>query len=154
MRLIDADKLAAILEDMEEKAADETENDGSDGTTRIVCPVRTTTREMLDLIADQPTVEAVPSCTLEDGVVCSPYGPHDPLAVTMTVAEWNDVRHTLEDAANVFRARALSWRYSCQDKKMGAENAASYEEAALHMDRLAKIIDCTIFPPLQKPENE
>lgn len=56
MRMIDADKLAAILEDMEEKAADGTENDGSDGTTRIIHPVHTTTSEMLDLIANQPTL--------------------------------------------------------------------------------------------------
>jgi hypothetical protein len=95
-----------------------------------------------------------PFCTLEDGVVCSPYAPHEPLAVTMTVAEWNDVRHTLEDAANGFRARALSWRYSCQDKKMGAENAACYEDAALHLDRLAQIIDSAIYPPLPKPDTE
>jgi hypothetical protein len=54
--MIDGDKLAAILEDIEEKAADGTENDGTDGTTRIVHPVRTTTSEMLDLIADQPTL--------------------------------------------------------------------------------------------------
>lgn len=64
MRMIDADKLATILEDIEEKAADGTENDGTDGTTRIVHPVRTTTSEMLDLIADQPTLgsDCGPGC--------------------------------------------------------------------------------------------
>ena len=61
MRLIDADALAAILEDWEEKATDGTENDGTDGTTRIVHAVQTTTQEMLDLIADQPTAAALPA---------------------------------------------------------------------------------------------
>lgn len=60
MRPIDADKVTEILERIEENAADETENNGEDGTTRIVEPVRTTTREMLDLINDMPTVEAEP----------------------------------------------------------------------------------------------
>ena len=58
MRLIDADALASVLEEWEEKACDRTENDGSDGTTRVLQPVPTTTREMIDLIADQPTIEA------------------------------------------------------------------------------------------------
>ena len=45
MRLIDADKLAAVLEDWEEKEADGTENDGTDGTTRILHAVQTNTRK-------------------------------------------------------------------------------------------------------------
>lgn len=61
MRLIDADALAAILEGWEEKAADGTENDGTDGTTRILHAVQTTTQEMLDLIANQPTAAALPA---------------------------------------------------------------------------------------------
>lgn len=60
MRLIDADALSSILEEWEEKACDGTENDGSDGTTRVLHPVPTTTREMIDLIAEQPTIEADP----------------------------------------------------------------------------------------------
>ena len=56
-RLIDADALSSILEEWEEKACDGTENDGSDGTTRVLHPVPTTTREMIDLIANQPTME-------------------------------------------------------------------------------------------------
>ena len=55
-RMIDADNLTHILEEWEEKACDGTENDGSDGTTRVLHPVPTTTREMIDLIADQPTI--------------------------------------------------------------------------------------------------
>lgn len=61
MRQIDADALAAILEDMEATACDGTENDGTDGTTRIEYPVPLTTREMLDLIADQPTLAPAPA---------------------------------------------------------------------------------------------
>ena len=59
-RLIDADALTSILEEWEEKACDGTENDGSDGTTRVLHPVPTTTREMIDLIADQPTIAPAP----------------------------------------------------------------------------------------------
>ena len=59
-RLIDADALTSILEEWEEKACDGTENDGSDGTTRVLHSVPTTTREMIDLIADQTTIEAEP----------------------------------------------------------------------------------------------
>lgn len=60
MRPIDADTVIIILESIEENATDGTENDGTDGTTRIVEPVRTTTREMMDLINDMPTMEAEP----------------------------------------------------------------------------------------------
>ena len=56
-RPIDADALSSILEEWEEKACDGTENDGSDGTTRVLHHVPTTTREMIDLIANQPTME-------------------------------------------------------------------------------------------------
>lgn len=56
-RLIDANALTSILEEWEEKACDGTENDGSDGTTRVLQPVPTTTSEMIDLIAEQPTIE-------------------------------------------------------------------------------------------------
>ncbi len=59
-RLIDADVLTSILEDWEEKACDGTENDGSDGTTRVLHPVPTTMREVIDLIADQPTISPAP----------------------------------------------------------------------------------------------
>lgn len=59
-RLIDADALTSILEEWEEKACDGTENDGSDGTTRVLYYVPTTTAEMIDLIAAQPTIEAEP----------------------------------------------------------------------------------------------
>lgn len=60
MRPIDGDKLYEILESIEEIAADETENNGEDGTTRILCPVPMTTRTMQDLVNDMPTVEAEP----------------------------------------------------------------------------------------------
>lgn len=56
MRLIDADALEAILNNWEEKEADRTENDGSDGTTRIVHPVETDMDEMINLISMQPTI--------------------------------------------------------------------------------------------------
>lgn len=56
MRKIDADALVAVLEEMQSAACDGTENDGSDGTTRIEYPVQITTQEMIDLIASQPTV--------------------------------------------------------------------------------------------------
>lgn len=59
-RPIDADVVTSILEEWEEKACDGTENDGSDCTTRVLHPVPTTTREMIDLIAEQPTIEAEP----------------------------------------------------------------------------------------------
>lgn len=59
-RLIDADVLVSILNEWENLACDGTEDDGSDGTTRVLHPVPTTTSEMIDLIADQPTIEALP----------------------------------------------------------------------------------------------
>ena len=70
MRQIDADKLYEILENIEENAAAETENNGEDGTTRILLPVAITTREMQDLINDQPTVEAAPVAATSDCETC------------------------------------------------------------------------------------
>lgn len=57
-RLIDADVLIDTLDEWEENAVFGTENDGTDGTTMILSPVPTTTREMQDLIGMQPTVDA------------------------------------------------------------------------------------------------
>lgn len=59
-RTIDADALTSVLEKWEEQVCDGTENDGSDGTTRVLHPVPTTTREVIDLIADQPTIDPTP----------------------------------------------------------------------------------------------
>lgn len=98
--------------------------------------------------------DCTPVCTLEDGVMCSPYAPQDQVAVTMTAEDWGKVLHSLEDAANSHRARATSWRCSCNDKKMGAETAARYEYGAQDLERLAKNIDSTIYPMPPKPETE
>lgn len=57
MKVISVDKLTEILENIQENAADETENNGEDGTTRIVYPAAMTTQEMIDLVNDLPTVE-------------------------------------------------------------------------------------------------
>lgn len=57
--MIDRGALCSILEGMEAEACNGTENDGSDGTTRVEYPVPVTTSEMLDLIAAQPAVELV-----------------------------------------------------------------------------------------------
>lgn len=57
--MIERAALCSILEDMEAQACNGTENDGSDGTTRVEYPVPITTSEMLDLIAAQPAVELV-----------------------------------------------------------------------------------------------
>ena len=67
--LIDRAALIRMLEDMEAQACDGTENDGTDGTTRIEYPVPTTTREMMDLIAAQPDVGVLYEIR-KDGVVC------------------------------------------------------------------------------------
>ncbi len=55
--MIERAALVRILEDMEAEACNGTENDGTDGTTRVEYPVPITTSEMLDLIAAQPAVE-------------------------------------------------------------------------------------------------
>ena len=57
--MIERAALCSILEDMEAEACNGTENDGTDGTTRVEYPVPVTTSEMLDLIAAQPAVELV-----------------------------------------------------------------------------------------------
>ena len=74
--LISLDALLFILENMEETACDGGENDGTDGTTRILEPVPTTTREMIDLIADLPTVDLVycQHCEYWEGTESSPCG--------------------------------------------------------------------------------
>lgn len=55
--VIERDALARILEDMEAQACDGTENDGTDGTTRIEYPVPITTQDVLGLIAELPAEE-------------------------------------------------------------------------------------------------
>ena len=55
--MIDRAALVRALEEIEAEACDGTENDGSDGTTRVEYPVPITTREVVDLIANLEAVE-------------------------------------------------------------------------------------------------
>lgn len=57
--MIERAALVRVLEDMQAEACNGTENDGTDGTTRVEYPAPITTSEMLDLIAAQPAVELV-----------------------------------------------------------------------------------------------
>lgn len=80
-------------------------------------------------------------------MLCVDIDPQAAVAISLTPAEWNTVRHCLQDIADSHRAMVINWRDFCNDKKVGAETAARYEIAAAELDRLAKIIEDTLCPP-------
>ena len=123
-RTIDADAVTSILEEWEEQACDGTENDGSDGTTRVLHPVPTTTREMIDLIADQPTIEAEP---VKHGRWVDRYGGKyaNPLYECSECKKKPLYRHKVDDLGNEYFIPELSDFCPHCGAKMdgGAENA-------------------------------
>lgn len=55
--MIERAALIRAMEEIQAAACDGTENDGSDGTTRVEYPVPITTQEVVDLIANLEAVE-------------------------------------------------------------------------------------------------
>lgn len=74
------------------------------------------------------------------------YNPQEPVAVALTLEEWETVRHWLQYGADYHNAKMQEWLAVCNDKKMGAAHAARHEKAAAQAEAVRKIIDAVLYP--------
>jgi hypothetical protein len=98
---------------------------------------------------------AEPTCTEERSATCDVihnttppppklWNPQELVAVTMTREQWRAVAAWLAYGEDWNTCRMIWWRDFCDDRKMGAENAAKYKAAALQAENLRQIIEETM----------
>lgn len=80
------------------------------------------------------------------------YNPAEPVAITLTMEQWQTVLHWLQYGADYHDAKRHEWLAVCNDKRMAAAKAAEHEKAAAKAESLCKIIEAQIYPP--PPETE
>lgn len=69
------------------------------------------------------------------------YDPQEPLAITLTMRQWQTVQLCLECYALDQHAKRTWWETCCADGRMGAETAARYEVGAKAAEEItAKIV--------------
>jgi hypothetical protein len=81
------------------------------------------------------------------------HNPQEPVAITLTMEQWDDVLHWLTYGGDYHRAKMQEWLHNCVDKKMARTKAAEHQKAAAVADNLRKIIEETLRPT-PKPETE
>lgn len=69
------------------------------------------------------------------------WDPQEAVAVTMTREQWQAAISWLSYGADWNHARMIWWRDCCDDKRFGAEQAATYEAAMRQAENLCKIIE-------------
>lgn len=69
------------------------------------------------------------------------WNPQEPVPVTLTREQWQDVSGFMKYCADWCHAKMLWWRDFCADKKMGAEKAAKYEADVQKYETLSKVIE-------------
>lgn len=73
------------------------------------------------------------------------YDPQEPLAITLTMDQWQTVQLTLREYAGDQRAKMTWWETCCKDPKMGAETAALYELGANKAEEIHAEIEAAIL---------
>ena len=70
----------------------------------------------------------------------------------MTRGQWHQVMRWLSYGVDWNAARLAWWTMCCDDKELGVETAAKYEEAMRLAESLRKIIEDTLWPPAEQTE--
>lgn len=73
------------------------------------------------------------------------YDPQEPLAITLTMDQWQMVQLSLREYAGAANASMVWWRDFCADKRLGATTAANYEKAANEAEAVRAQIEATIM---------
>lgn len=81
------------------------------------------------------------------------YDPDEPVAITLTVREWETVRHWLEYGGDYHAAKKWECLGNIHDQALAHKMAADHEKEGAKAERLAKIIEDTLCPP-QQPQTE
>jgi hypothetical protein len=82
------------------------------------------------------------------------YTPAEPVAITMTMGQWQTVLHWLQYGADYHHAKMHEWRAVCHDKEMGAAKAAQHEKEAAEAAALHKIIEQAIVEDSANEKSE
>ncbi len=82
-----------------------------------------------------------------------PYNPAEPVAITLTVAEWDTVLHWLQYGGDYHAAKKWECLCNIKDKATAGRQAAEHEKAAAEAERLYKIIEGVLYPA-PPPETE
>lgn len=81
------------------------------------------------------------------------YNPLEPVAVTMTVAEWESVLHWLDYGRCYHDAKKWECLCNIKDKAIAGRQATEHEKAGAEAERIYKIINATLYQAPQ-PETE
>lgn len=82
------------------------------------------------------------------------HGPEEPVAITMTVAEWEAVRHWLTYGADYHHAKSEEWLANCADKELAQQLDEIHKSYAARAESLAKIIEAALHPAPPPKETE
>lgn len=74
------------------------------------------------------------------------YNPAEPITITLTMEQWQTVRHWLKSGTDYHRAKKYEFLAYCKDKPTAAQLAAQHEKAAAEAEALRKIIEAIIEP--------
>lgn len=78
------------------------------------------------------------------------WDPQAAVAVSMTLGQWDTVIAWLKYGADWNHAKMTWWRMCCDDKRAGAETAASYESSMIKAETILAIIEDVLYPPAEK----
>jgi hypothetical protein len=74
-----------------------------------------------------------------------PYNPAEPVAITLTVAEWETVQHWLQYGIDYHKCKRAETLANCKDHRMAAQLVAVHEAAADRAETVWKIIEAAIM---------
>lgn len=74
------------------------------------------------------------------------YNPAEPVAITLTMEEWQTVLHWLEEGTGHHMCKRAEVLANCKDHRIAAKLVAAHETAAAEAENVRKIIEATLYP--------
>lgn len=83
------------------------------------------------------------------------YNPAEPVAITLTMEQWQTVQHWLQYGTDYHMAKRAEALANCKDHRMAAKLVAEHETAAAQAENVCKIIEAAIMEEStnEKPES-
>ena len=73
------------------------------------------------------------------------YNPAEPVAITLTMEQWQTVRHWLQYCADYHKCKKAEVLANCKDHHTAAQLVAGHETAAAQAETVCKIIETAIM---------
>ena len=74
------------------------------------------------------------------------YNPAEPVAITLTMEQWQTVQHWLQYGADYHNCKKAEALANCKDHRMAAQLVAEHETVAAQAETVWKIIEATLCP--------